>query len=144
MGLTWLSSCQHWWLQGNKRKTDGKRGALEAALCYSDLGTNALQNHAIQAKLSSAQRSVATGIISEYRTVSTSAVLVLPSVPLIDLLAGRKAGGLSASQGTYLFEQRIGNRLREGSHPQWWIDWDSSRDGRRDSIVSRSGDEHTI
>ena len=48
---------------------------------------NALQNHAIQKRLFSAQRSAALRIVSAYRTVSTSAVLVLASVPPIDLLA---------------------------------------------------------
>ena len=46
-----------------------------------------LQNHAIQRKLYSAQRLVALRIVSAYRTSSTSAVLVLASVPPIDLLA---------------------------------------------------------
>ena len=49
--------------------------------------TSALNNHAIQKKLFSAQRCVVLRIVSVYRTVSTSAVLVLASVPLIDLLA---------------------------------------------------------
>ena len=48
---------------------------------------NSLQNHAIQKKLFSAQRSAALRIVSAYRTVSTSAVLVLASVTPIDLLA---------------------------------------------------------
>ena len=56
---------------------------LYAALVWA----NALQNHAIRRKLFSAQRSVALRIVSAYRTVSTSAVLVLASVPPIDLLA---------------------------------------------------------
>ena len=43
-------------------------------------------NHAIQTKLSSAQRGVVLRIVSAYRTVSTSAVLVLASVPPIDFL----------------------------------------------------------
>ena len=47
----------------------------------------ALQNHAIQRKLFSAQRSVTLRIVSAYRTISTSAVLVLASIPPIDLLA---------------------------------------------------------
>ena len=47
---------------------------------------NALQKHAIQRKLFSAQRLVALRIVSAYRTVSTSAVLVLASAPPIDLL----------------------------------------------------------
>ena len=50
-------------------------------------GVDALQNHAIQRKLFSAQRLVALRIVSAYRTVSTSAVLFLASVPPIDLLA---------------------------------------------------------
>ena len=44
-------------------------------------------NHAIQKKLFSAQREVVLRIVPAYRTVSTSAVLVLASVPPIDLLA---------------------------------------------------------
>ena len=47
----------------------------------------ALQNHAIQRRLSSAQKGVALRIISAYRSVSTSAVLFLASVAPIDLLA---------------------------------------------------------
>ena len=42
---------------------------------------NALQNHAIQKRLLSAHRSAALRIVSAYRTVSTSAVLVMASVP---------------------------------------------------------------
>ena len=46
-----------------------------------------MQNHAIQKKLFSAQRLVALRIVSARRTISASAVLVLASVPPIDLLA---------------------------------------------------------
>ena len=49
--------------------------------------TSALNNHAILKKLFSAQRGVVMKIVSAYRTVSTSAVLILASVPPIDLLA---------------------------------------------------------
>ena len=49
--------------------------------------TNALQNHAIQRKLFSAQRSVALRIVSSYRTVSTSAMFVLARFTQIDWLA---------------------------------------------------------
>ena len=49
--------------------------------------TSALNNHAIQEKLFSAQRGVVLKIVSAYRTVSTIAVLVLASVLPIDLLA---------------------------------------------------------
>ena len=48
---------------------------------------NALQNHAIQRKLFSAQKSVALQIVLAYRTVSSSTVFVVASVPPIDLLA---------------------------------------------------------
>ena len=48
---------------------------------------NALQNNAIQKRLFSAQRLVALRIVSAYRTISTSTVLLLASVPPIDLLA---------------------------------------------------------
>ena len=46
-----------------------------------------IKNQAILKRLSSAQKGVALRVISAYRTVSTSAVLVLASVPPIDLLA---------------------------------------------------------
>ena len=49
--------------------------------------TSALNNHAIQKKLFSAQRGVVLKIVSAYRTVSTSAGLVLASVPPINVLA---------------------------------------------------------
>ena len=68
--------------------------------------TSALNNHAIQKKLFSAQRGVVLRIASAYRTVSTSAVLLLASVPPIDLLAeGRKPAG---------------SHSLEGGHPQGW------------------------
>ena len=51
---------------------------------------SALNNRVIQKKLFSAQRGVVLRIVSAYRTVSTSAVLVLASVPPIDLLAEEK------------------------------------------------------
>ena len=49
--------------------------------------TNALNDHVILKKLFSAQRGVVIRIVSAYRTVSRSAVLVLASVPPIDLFA---------------------------------------------------------
>ena len=49
--------------------------------------TSALNNYAIQKKLFPAQRGVVLRIALAYQTVSTSAVLVLSSVPPIDLLA---------------------------------------------------------
>ena len=49
--------------------------------------TSALNNHDIQKKLFSAQKGVVLRIVSAYQTLSTSAVLVLASVPPIDILA---------------------------------------------------------
>ena len=49
-----------------------------------------LNNHTIEKKLFSAQRGVVLRIVSAYRNVSTSAVLVLASVPPIDLLAEKR------------------------------------------------------
>ena len=60
---------------------------LSKLLYAAPIWANALLNHAIQKRLFSAQRSAALRIVSAYRTVSTSAVLVLASVPPIDLLA---------------------------------------------------------
>ena len=51
---------------------------------------SALNNHAILKKLFSGQRGVVMRTVSAYRTVSTSAVLVLASVPPVDLLAGER------------------------------------------------------
>ena len=58
---------------------------LSRLLYATPVWENALQNHAIQRELSS-QRSVAMRIVSAYRTVTRSAVLVLASVPPIDIL----------------------------------------------------------
>ena len=62
----------------------------------------------------SAQRDFALRIVSEYRTVSTSSVLVLVSVPPIDLLANERQ------------------------------ETDSSSDGRRDGMVNRPRDGPTV
>ena len=60
-------------------------------LYAASIWTSALNNHAILKELFSAQKGVVMRIVSAYRTVSTSAVLVLASVPPIDFLAeGRK------------------------------------------------------
>ena len=70
---------KHWWTQGREKKIWWRAWSIQS--CYM------LQNHAIQKKLFSAQRLVALRIVSAYRTISMSAVLVLASVPPIDLLA---------------------------------------------------------
>ena len=61
---------------------------VNSKLLYAaPIWTSALNNHAILKKLFSAQRGVVIRNVSAYQTVSTSAVLVLASVPPIDLLA---------------------------------------------------------
>ena len=65
--------------------------AVNSKLLYAaPIWTSALNNHAILKRLFSAQRGVAMRIVSAYRTVSTSVVLVLASVPPIDLLAAER------------------------------------------------------
>ena len=61
---------------------------VNSKLLYAaPIWTSALNNHSILKRLFSAQRGVVERIVSAYRTVSTIAVLVLASVPPIDLLA---------------------------------------------------------
>ena len=61
---------------------------VNSKLLYATpIWTSTLNNHAILKTLFSAQRGVVIRIVSAYRTLSTSAVLVLASVPTIDLLA---------------------------------------------------------
>ena len=61
---------------------------INSKLLYAaPIWTSALNNHAILKKLFSAQRGVLMRIVSASRTVSTSAAMVLASVPPIDLLA---------------------------------------------------------
>ena len=61
---------------------------VNSKLLYAaPIWTSALNIHVILKKLFSAQRGVVLRIVSAYRTVSMSAVLVLASVPPIDLLA---------------------------------------------------------
>ena len=74
---------QHWWTQGSKEKTDGERGAFEAALCSSGLGWGPTKPCYSEETVVS-QRGDALRIVSAYRTVSTSAVLVPASVPPIE------------------------------------------------------------
>ena len=61
---------------------------VNSKLLYAaSIWTSALNNHAILKELFSALKGVVMRIVSAYRTVSTSAVLVLAKVPPIDLLA---------------------------------------------------------
>ena len=65
-----------------------ENGVVNSKLLYAPpVWTSTLNNHTIQNKLFSAHRGVVLRIGPAYRIVSTSAVLVLASVPPIDLLA---------------------------------------------------------
>ena len=76
--------------------------------------TSALDNHAIQKILSSAQRCSAMRIISAYRTVSKNAALILASVPPIDLLvAGRQEAFLLRKEHTCLNNEQEIARVME-------------------------------
>ena len=67
---------------------EAKRSLVESVVYSKQLyAACALNNHAIQRKLSSAQRGAALRIVSAYGTASMCAALVLASVPPIDLLA---------------------------------------------------------
>ena len=98
--------------------------------------TSALKNYAIQKKLFSAQRGVILRIVLAYRTVLTSAELVLGSVPPIDLLAEemKKTFQLRKELTCFTNLQEIA-RAKEA---------DSSRNGRRDGMVTNPGDGHTV
>ena len=99
---------------------------------------NALQNHAIQKKLFSAQRSAALRIVSAYRTVSTSAVLVLASVPPIDLLAEERQETFQLRKEltcTDLQEiARAKEAIRKDGRPRlvekWQMRWHGEQTGR--------------
>ena len=68
-------------------KTRLAASVVHSKLLYAaPVWANALQNHAIQ-RLFVALKLIALQIVLSYRTVSTSTVLVLASVPPIDLLA---------------------------------------------------------
>ena len=86
--------------------------------------TRALNNHAIQKKLFSAQRGVVMRIVSAYRTVSTSAVLILASVSPIGLLAEEKKETFQLRKELTCLTnlQEIASARMEGA--------DSSRNGR--------------
>ena len=101
--------------------------------------TSALNNHAVQKKLFSAQRGVVLRIVSAYRNVSTSAVLVLASVPPIDLLAEeRKETFQLRKELTCLTNLQQITRAKEairkdGRHrliEKWQTRWHGDQSGR--------------
>ena len=98
--------------------------------------TSALNNHAILKRLFSAQRGVVMRIVSSYRTVLTSAVLVLASVPPINLLVEESKDTFQLRKElTCLTNPQVNARAKEA---------DSSRNGRQDGMVTNPGDGHTV
>ena len=103
----------------------------------------ALQNHPIQKRLFSAQRDVALRIVSGYRTVSKSAVLVLAIVPPIDLLVKERQETFQLpKERTCITDLQENARAKEAIRKM--EDTDSSRDDRRDEMVNRPGDGPTV
>ena len=113
---------------------------VNAKLLYAaPIWTSALNNHAILKKLFSTQRRVVMRIVSEYRTGSTSAVLVLASVPPIDLLAEER-------KETFQFREELSclknlqkiARAKEAIHKderhrpaeKWQTRWHGNQSGR--------------
>ena len=101
--------------------------------------TCALNNHAILKKLFSAQRGVVMRIVSAYQTVSTSAVLVLASVPPIDLLAEQRKSTFQLHKGlTCLTDLQQLARVKEAIRKdgrrrlseQWQTGWHGDQSGR--------------
>ena len=128
---------KHWWTQGRKKETGGKRGAFEAVYT-APVWANALQNHDIQKRLFSAQRSAALRIVSAYRTVSTSTVLVLASVPPIDLLAEERQETfqlrkeLTCTDLQEIARAKVAIR-KDGRHrlvEKWQMRWHGEQTGR--------------
>ena len=102
---------------------------LHSKLLYAaPVCANALQNHAIRRKLFSAQRSVALKIVSAHRTVSTSAVLVLASVPPVDSLKEESRRPFSSAQSLPVPTCRKSLARRRPSAKMEGTD--SSRNGR--------------
>ena len=112
--------------------------------------TRALNNHAIQKKVFSAQRGVVLKIVSAYRTVWTSAVLVLASVLPIDLLAEerkqnfqlrKKLTCLTNRQKIALVKEDIRKDGRRRLVEKWQTRWHGDQSGRTDTL-SNPGTHH--
>ena len=132
------------WLMPNIREPREAKRRLVASVVHSKLlyaapvWANALQNHAIQKRLFSAQRSAALRIVSAYRIVSTSAVLVLASIPPIDLLAEERQETFQLRKELTCTDLREIARAKEsirkdGRHrlvEKWQMRWHSEQTGR--------------
>ena len=108
---------------------------VNSKLLYAaPIRASALNNHAILKKLLSAQRSVVMRIVSAYRTVSTSSVLVLVSVPPIDLLVEeRKETFQLRKELTCLTNLQVIARAKEAIRrlvEKWQKRWHDDQSGR--------------
>ena len=127
---------------GGPREAKRRRVAsvVHSKLLYAaPVWANALQNHAIQRKLFSAQRLVALKIVSAYRTVSTSAVLILASAPTIHLLAEEKQETFQLRKELTCTDLQEIAREKEARMEGAG----SLRNGRWDGMVSRPEDGPT-
>ena len=112
---------------------------VNSKLLYAaPIWTSALNNHAILKKLFSAQRGVMMRIVSAYRTVLTSAVLVLASVPPINLLAEERKESfqprkeltcLTNLQEIALAKEAIGKDIRRRFVEKWLTRWHGDQSG---------------
>ena len=109
--------------------------------------SSALNNHAIQKKLFSAQRGVVLRIVLAYRTVSTSAVLVLASIPPIDLLEEEKKETFQLHkeltclinlQEIARAKEAIGQDGRRRLVEKWQTRWHGDQSGRWTKSFFRS------
>ena len=95
---------------------------VKSKLLYAaPVWTSALNNQAILKKLFTAQRGVVMRIVSAYRTVSTSAVLVLASVPPI---------GLTNLQTIARVKEAIRKDGRRKLVEKWQTRWHGDHSGR--------------
>ena len=97
-----------------------------------------MQNHAIQKRLFSAQGLIALRIVSAYRTISTSAVLVLASVPPIDLLVEERQETFQLRKELTCADLQEIARAKEAIHKdgrrrlveKWQMRWHGEQTGR--------------
>ena len=107
-------------------------------LYVAPVWAKALQNHANQRRLFSAQRLVALRIVSAYRTVSTSAVLVLASVPPMYILAEERQETFQLRKELTCTDPQEIARAKEAIHKdgrrklveKWQMRWHGEQTGR--------------
>ena len=122
-----------------KKKRRLVANVVHSKLLYAaPVWANALQNHAFQKRLFSGQRSAALTIVSAYRTVSMSAVLVLASVPPIDLFVEERQETFQLHkkltctdlQGITSAKEAIRKDGRHRLVEKWQMSWHGEQAGR--------------